>query len=192
MEDRQLLQDIFTSDGLKPEDREKVVLSFQSVSFTKGAYLLQAGDYARSYFFVQQGFLRSFAIDPMGNEVTTNFYAPGQIIMDPPSFILRQPTREYLQAMEDSICWELGYERFQEFFDGIDAFRNAGRSRLVQSFFALKNRSVSMITDSARDRYLQLLSDHPEILQHAQLKHIASYLGITDTSLSRIRRAVTN
>ncbi len=191
MNDRQLLVDIFTRDGLKPVDRDKVVDAFELVSFNKGDYLLQTGDYARSYYFVQRGFLRSFAITPLGDEVTTNFYSPGQIIMDPPSFILRQPTREQLQAMEDSLCWELGYDRFQELFDSIDAFRNAGRSRLVQSFFALKNRSISMITDSARDRYLQLMTEQPEILHHAQLKHIASYLGITDTSLSRVRREIS-
>ncbi|MEM9930727.1 MAG: Crp/Fnr family transcriptional regulator [Bacteroidota bacterium] len=191
MEDRQLLYNIFTQDGLRPADIETVVTAFRLLDIKKGEYLLQAGNLAQHYYFVQDGFFRSFAVDPQGNEVTTNFYGPGQMILDAPSFLLRQPTREYFQATEDASCWVLGYERFQELFDSIDAFRNAGRSRLVQGYFALKNRSLSMITDNAKDRYLQLLAAQPEILQRAQLKHIASYLGVTDTSLSRIRREVS-
>ena len=192
MQDRKLLYDIFTEDGLRPAEQDIVVAAFKEIRIRKGEYLVQAGEYVTAYYFVQKGFLRSFAIDPAGLEVTTHFYAPGQMVLDAPSFLLQQPTREYLQATEGAICWGLGYDRFQELFNSIESFRNGGRSRLVQSFFSLKTRSVAMITDSAKDRYLQLLSEQPEILQHAQLKHIASYLGITDTSLSRIRREVSH
>jgi len=61
---------------------------------------------------------------------------------------------------------------------------------LVKGFTELKTRTLSIITETAEDRYEQLLKTNPEIFKHAPLKNIASYLGITDTSLSRIRKEV--
>ena len=73
----------------------------------------------------------------------------------------------------------------------IESFREVGRTRLVTNYFELKNHTVSMITDHAKERYLELLRTKPNIIQNVPLKHIATYLGITDTSLSRIRKEVT-
>ena len=81
-------------------------------------------------------------------------------------------------------------ETFNEHYNLYEAYRDWGRSHLVRNFFILKERSLSMITDKASDRYLELISNRPEIFQKASLKHIASFLGITDSSLSRIRKEV--
>jgi hypothetical protein len=102
--------------------------------------------------------------------------------------MLRRPMREYFQATKDCICWELDYETFQTLFHSIESFREQGRATLVGSYFAMKERTVSMITDQARDRYARLLKEKPDIFQNASLKHIATWLGVTDTSLSRIRK----
>jgi hypothetical protein len=72
----------------------------------------------------------------------------------------------------------------------IEAFREVGRTRLVNNYFELKNHSVSIIADPARDRYINLLKSKPDIVQNVPLKQIATYLGITDTSLSRIRKEI--
>jgi ribosomal protein L10 len=73
-------------------------------------------------------------------------------------------------------------------FHEVPEFREFARMVLVREFAAYKQRTLAMINKSAEERYIELLSDNREIFQHAQLKHIASYLGVTDTSLSRIRR----
>jgi hypothetical protein len=74
----------------------------------------------------------------------------------------------------------------------IEAFREVGRTRLVNNYFELKNHSVSIIADPAKDRYLNLLKAKPDIVQNVPLKQIATYLGITDTSLSRIRKEIAD
>ena len=71
-----------------------------------------------------------------------------------------------------------------------EAYRDWGRTYLVRNFFALKERTLSMITDSASERYKELINNRPGIFQKTSLKHIASFLGITDSSLSRIRKEV--
>ena len=75
-------------------------------------------------------------------------------------------------------------------FATIGSFRDTGRTRFATSYFQLKKQSVAMITQTAKERYLQLLIDKPQIIQNVSLKHIATYLGITDTSLSRIRKEI--
>ena len=75
---------------------------------------------------------------------------------------------------------------------GIEPFREVGRTRLVNSFFELKNHTTSMIIDPAKDRYLNLVKEKPDLIQNVPLKQIATFLGITDTSLSRIRKEIAN
>ena len=74
----------------------------------------------------------------------------------------------------------------------IEAFREIGRTRLINNYFELKNHSVSVITDPAKERYLNLIKTKPSIVQNVPLKQIATYLGITDTSLSRIRNEIAD
>lgn len=73
-------------------------------------------------------------------------------------------------------------------FHSVPEFREFGRAILVKEFVTYKQRTLSMINKSAEERYAQLIQTNKDIFQYAQLKHIASYLGITDTSLSRVRR----
>lgn len=160
------------------------------MEFSKGDYLLEEGKVANHYWFIECGFVRSFAIDTSGDDVSTNFYTRADIVIDWPSFFLRTATKENIQALTDCICWQLDFETFQQLFHGMEAFREAGRSRLVSSYFELKRHSTGLITDQAKDRYLRLISEKPEIVQNVPLKQIASYLGITDTSLSRIRKEI--
>lgn len=188
MEDRHVLKEVFKNSGLSEGDMQTVISSFQRIEFKKGDYVLREGQIASEYFFIESGFMRSFAVDPNGSEITTGFYSKMKLVLEVSSFFLRIPTKEYIQVVEDSICWRISFDKFQELFHSIQAFREAGRGRLVNGYFALKKRSLSLITDSAETRYVQLLNEHPEVFQYVPLKHIATYLGITDTSLSRIRK----
>jgi methionyl-tRNA synthetase len=80
------------------------------------------------------------------------------------------------------------FEKLDHLFHSEPEFREFGRAVLVKEFVAYKQRTLSMINKSAEERYANLMETNGEIFKFAQLKHIASYLGITDTSLSRIRK----
>ena len=77
-------------------------------------------------------------------------------------------------------------------FNNIPNYREQQRGLLVGSYFALKEHSISLIADQAKDRYLKLMNEKPHIIQNVSLKHIATFLGITDTSLSRIRKEISS
>jgi CRP-like cAMP-binding protein len=113
---------------------------------------------------------------------------PGQVVFEVTSFFNRVPSKENIQALTDCSGWFITYDQLNHFFHALPEFREFGRSILVKGFAALKTRMLSMITETAEERYAYLLQTAPELFQVVPLKYIASYLGITDTSLSRIRK----
>lgn len=164
---------------------------FEHKTVLKNQFLLQEDKMADEYLFLEKGYMRAFAFDLEGDEITTNFYKPGQIIFEVASFFNRTRSKENIQALTDCEGWFITYKQLNDLFHALPEFREFGRSMLVKGFSELKNRMLSTITETAEERYAALLKTNPEIFQHAPLKNIATYLGITDTSLSRIRAAMS-
>lgn len=165
-----------------------IVKDFEKITFNKNDFLLKEGQVCNNFLFLESGFLRAFTFDTEGNEVTTNFYRERSIVFEVASYFKRIPSKENIQALTECSCWKINYDTFQILFHLIPEFREFGRTNLVNGFIALKERTLSMINSSAEQRYEHLIKTRPDILQIAPLKYIASYLGITDTSLSRIRK----
>lgn len=185
-----VLHELFPLGPFSADEQKQIVSAYQKKHVKKNDILLRETETAKVYHFVESGYLRSFATNQEGQDISTAFFKRKDVAIDWPSFLLQVPSKENIQALTDVICWELDYKTFQEFFHQFEAFRDAGRTRLVSNYFDLKRKSVSAITDSAKQRYLKLLEEKPDLLQHVSLKHLASYLGITDTSLSRIRKEI--
>ncbi|MCP9765416.1 Crp/Fnr family transcriptional regulator [Lacihabitans soyangensis] len=191
MENKEFLKTIFAEPSFRPEEVAKVLEQYKKMEFAKNDFLIREGSVGNYYYFLESGFARSYAIDLEGNDITTKFFGPKDIVIDWHSYFLKKPTRENIQAITPCIAWKITFEDFMKLFH-IEAFREIGRTRLVNSFFELKNHTTSMIIDPAKDRYLSLIKDKPNLIQNVPLKQIATYLGITDTSLSRIRKEIAN
>ena len=191
MPENHFLTKIFNVQNFKSEDFEKILAAYEKISFAKNDYLISEGATANFYYFVETGFVRSYAIDLEGNDITTKFFSATDIVIDWHSYFLKTKCRENIQAITPCVVWKISFENFMKLFN-IEAFREVGRTRLINNYFELKNHSVSIIADHAKDRYLNLLKQKPDIVQNVPLKQIATYLGITDTSLSRIRKEITN
>ena len=157
------------------------------MEWAAGTLLLEKGKTAKSFFVIEKGLFRSFLYDHQGKEITTEFYCPGEIVIESFSLFQRIPSKESFQALSDCIAWKIEYEAFQELLHGLEGLREWGRTWASQQLFVSKQRSLDRFTVSATDRYLNLMKERPQIIQYSPLKYIASYLGITDTSLSRIR-----
>jgi CRP-like cAMP-binding protein len=132
--------------------------------------------------------MRSYTYDIEGNEVTTSFYSKKMQGSDLVSFFKRIPSKESIQALTDCETWYITYGDMQANFHAIPEFREFGRLNIINHYSILKQRMLSMLQETAEQRYGALINSNPEILQNVPLKYIASYLGITDTSLSRIRK----
>jgi CRP-like cAMP-binding protein len=191
MSSPKLVQFFKNSNLVSPKAAEEIANTFAPKEIKKNNFLFKEGKVCDEYFFLENGFIRTFANDIEGNEVTTNFYSSGQVVFEVSSFFNRTISKENFQAIVDCQGWYITYEQLNNLFHSMHDFRDFGRSILVKGFSSLKIRMLSMITETAELRYDTLLKTNPEIFQQATLKHIASYLGITDTSLSRIRKEYT-
>lgn len=187
---KQPLQSIYQHPLFSANDLEKIFDVHNRMTFPKGYFLLTQNDIAKEYYILEEGLVRAFVLDYDNNEITTEFFIENEIVIIPNSLFQNNPSIENLQAVTDLTVWKIEYADFQHLFHEIDGFREWGRIWFSNQLFAMKKRSVDMITESASTRYLKLLEEKPVIMKHAPLKQIASYLGITDTSLSRIRKEI--
>jgi CRP-like cAMP-binding protein len=186
---KEKLVHFFQSTGLvNLQKAEEIAAQFNARSVPKNEYFLKEGRVCNEYLFLEHGFMRAFAHNTEGDDVTTNFYSGNHVVFEVSSFFNRTISKENIQALVESEGWFITYEQLNKLFHTLPEFREFGRHILVTGFSSLKTRMLSMITDTAEERYERLLKNNPEIFQHAPLKYIASYLGVTDTSLSRIRK----
>lgn len=167
---------------------DEIAEHFEEKTFPKNDYFLKEGQVSNDYLFLADGFMRAYTFDTDGNEVTTYFYPKNRVVFEAWSFFMRTVSTENIQAVTDCRGFVINFEKLNKLFHSIPEFREFGRAMLVKEFSAYKQRTLAMINKSAEERYAHLISTQKEIFQYAQLKHIASYLGMTDTSLSRIRK----
>lgn len=167
---------------------DEIAEHFEEKTFTKNDYFLKEGQVSNDYLFLADGFMRAFTFDTDGNEVTTYFYPKNSIVFEASSFFMRIASTENIQAVCDCKGFAITFEKLNKLFHSVPEFREFGRAMLVKEFSAYKQRTLAMINKSAEERYANLINTNKEIFQNAQLKHIASFLGMTDTSLSRIRK----
>jgi CRP-like cAMP-binding protein len=186
--DKQPLKDFFKSSQLLSDGAiEIMVEEYEERHFNKDEFFLKEGKISDS-IHLMEGLMRAYTFDLEGNEVTTNFFSKNRAVYDPASFFLQTASMENIQALTDCLAYSISYKKMNILFHSLPEFREFGRLMLVKEFVMSKQRTLAMINRSAEERYADLMKDNKEILQNAPLKYIASYLGITDTSLSRIRR----
>ncbi|MCU0449183.1 MAG: Crp/Fnr family transcriptional regulator [Bernardetiaceae bacterium] len=185
------LNSIFQEKNFQSGDFDKVINSYHKIEFAKHDYLIKENSVANYYYFMESGYARSFVIDLEGNDITTKFFSSTDIVIDWHSYFLKTKCRENIQAITPCVAWKISFDSFMKLFS-IEPFREVGRTKLINNYFELKNHSVSIIADPAKARYLNLIKQKPGIVQNVPLKQIATYLGVTDTSLSRIRKEITD
>ncbi|NJN25967.1 MAG: Crp/Fnr family transcriptional regulator [Cyclobacteriaceae bacterium] len=155
----------------------------------KGALLLQQGTVCKHIYLVTTGALRVFQYSE-GKEITSRFTTPGTVITSFYSLISRTPTLENIQAIAYSEVVMIPYKALEIEFEKHHVLERLGRKILEDYFLKREERIMMLQSKSALERYQLLLAEHSELLQLASLGHIASYLGITQETLSRIRKKI--
>lgn len=157
----------------------------------KGDLLLQNGQIAKEIHFLAQGALRAFIIDTTGNTYNKNIFLEGDFAGSTVSLIQQTPSDFSLEALEDSILININYKKYRQLIFQNDDLKNFYIAYLEKNWVIEKEqREISLVMENATERYMQLLSKHPNIIQRIPLLHIASHLGITPTQLSRIRKSL--
>jgi len=158
----------------------------------KRQYLLQAGDVCRWIAFVSQGCLRLYTLDDQGKEHIQRFAIEGWWITDTASFEAGEPAAYNIDALEDSELLLLDHGSVEKLSSANPMWDQYYKRTLENDLKDALRRISDFVSASAEDRYMNFLRLYPDLFQRIPLHQIASYLGITPQSLSRIRRELAN
>ena len=153
----------------------------------KKQYLLQEGEISRYEYFVNKGCLRTYSIDEKGQEHIVQFAIEDWWTGDMYSFLTQTPGLYTIDALEDSELFCLEKNALEELYTKIPKFEKFFRHLLQNAFIAGQRRIIESMSLAADQRYCKFIEQYPLMEKRLPLKQIASYLGITPESLSRIR-----
>ena len=154
----------------------------------KRQYLLQQGDVSKYTAFVEKGLLRAYVIDDKGSELIMQFAPEGWWIGDMYSSVTGEPAENNIDAIEDSELLLLTTQAREQLLQEAPVFERFFRLLLQNSFIALQRRLRGNIIQTAEEKYKNFIRLYPNIAQRVPQHNIASFLGITPESLSRIRK----
>lgn len=174
------------------EKEEEICRSlFMPKKIRKRQYLLQQGDASKYTAFVEKGLLKAYSIDDSGAEMIMQFAPEGWWIGDMYSNITGEPADLSIEAIEDSELLLLTNQAHEELLKQAPVFERFFRLLLQNSFIALQRRLRGNIIQTAEEKYINFIQLYPNIAQRVPQHNIASFLGITPESLSRIRKQMT-
>lgn len=166
----------------------KFDLGIKHKQVKKGALFLKEGQRCSYLYFVLRGFVRVFYHDLQGNEITHWFCAQDSVITSPFSYKKGEPNILCFEALEETELLLVSSSQIEKLTQQLPELSEALRNINAEFAMVLSRRIMSIHTETAEDRYLRLMKEHPLLFQKAKLSHIASFLGITQQSLSRIRK----
>lgn len=153
----------------------------------KNQHFLKQGQLISSYFVMEKGLIRGY-FHRNNKEVNTWFGTENQIFGSILPVYSNRPSFENIQFLEDSIVYSISVNDFNKLYDLYPELNIIGRKIAEELCIILEERITSLHTESASERYQSLITKQPYLLQRVSLGHIASYLGITQETLSRIRK----
>lgn len=183
---QQLLSYITTHYNISNPAIEALHHSFTKVELAKNEFLIKEGQICKHLYFLEKGCLRGFYnID--GKDVTQWFGFENDFATSFRSFIAQVPTAEYIHAVEDCMLWSITKDELNNLFENFNEIEKIVRLIYEQYYIRLEERYANAHFKTATERYENLLQNEPHILQRIPLGYIASYLGISQETLSRIR-----
>lgn len=173
--------------SITDEEFEYCKTLFIPKKLRKRQYLLQEGDVCRYTTFVEKGLLRTFSVDEKGNEPILQFSFEGWWIADLFSFLTEEPSIYNVEALENCELLLITKPSWDMLLEKVPAFERYFRILIQNNLIATQRRLMSSLSETAEEKYKKLIESYPGCLNRLPQHMIASYLGITPETLSRIR-----
>ncbi|KOS08155.1 hypothetical protein AM493_01450 [Flavobacterium akiainvivens] len=181
-----------SGSNLTPEEKLHIQLFFKPKHLRKRQYLLQEGDICKDMSFIVKGAGRMFGLNDKGQEYTMRFGIENWWLGDYESYNYSIPSRHNIEMVEDSDLLQISKEGLQKLTSLVPAFDAMIKEIDKKGVVANQKRIYSSISLNAEEKYDAFLKSYPKILNRFPLVMIASYLGISPETLSRIRKNILN
>jgi CRP-like cAMP-binding protein len=158
----------------------------------KKQYILQEGDVCKFFAFVEKGALKSYSIDEKGGEHIIQFAIEGWMISDLYSFLTGEPASYNIDALEDSELVLINKAAHEELLRLSPKYETWIRLQITGAYIAMQRRLTSIISLSLEERYTSFTNTYPEIVQRVPQHMIASFMGLTPETLSRVRKKISS
>lgn len=180
--------DLMDRGGLFSEEERKEIAALIPIrEAKKGELLMEEGEIYSRCYFVLKGLVRQYYVLD-GEEKTTAFFIENQTVASFTHYTMQKPSDHYLACVEDSILVVGAFDVEPVMFEKYPALEKLTRIMMGEDMAKTQDRLSAFVTSSPEKRYLDFLENRPELVQRVPLHQIASYLGITAESLSRIRK----
>lgn len=186
-----LIENIFKKIVLNNDEQQLLKTFFIPKKLRKKQYLLQEGDVSKYLAFVEKGILRSYTVDEKGGEHIAEFAFEGWWIGDQFSFLTGEPSMYNIDALENCELLLLTKQAEEQMLEKIPKMERFFRLLLQNHLIATQGRLVSSLSNSAEEKYKQLVNACPTIPQRVPQHMLASFLGITPETLSRLRKQIS-
>ncbi|MEL6655325.1 MAG: Crp/Fnr family transcriptional regulator [Bacteroidota bacterium] len=190
--DHSLLLEIFKGAALSSEELKTIGAVLKKTTLRKREILLAQGEKVWYTHFVYSGCLRTYFIDDLGKEHTLQFAIKDWWISDYTAFFTGDQSMMTIECIQDATIYKLSRTDMVQLYAAIPKLETFFRKKLERRFTALQKRILGNLAQTATERYLSFLARYPSIEQNIKNYHIASYLGITTQTLSRIRKEITS
>ncbi|MBJ7881839.1 Crp/Fnr family transcriptional regulator [Gelidibacter salicanalis] len=188
MDSPKLIKYLSSNLDMDEDDILLIIKNYPIKKVKKDEFLLRENEHSKHTFFIEKGLLRQYSIDSKGKEHTISFAPENWFVSDRESIYFDQSSAYNIQALENSEIVMIDENFIKELSDKIPSFTNFNNKLLHNHIRHLQNRIHLLLSASAEERYLEFVKMYPDILLRVPQTMVASYLGMTPESLSRVRK----
>ena len=183
-----IISEIFKGFFFLEKEGNSIEGKLKKLNLKKGITLLKVDETVINQYYVYSGCLRTYFIDKSGKEHTLQFAINDWWISDYTAFFNTTKAIMYIETIQDATLYKISRKNMEGLFLEIPQLETFFRKKMEKAFTSFQKRILSSLAQSAKERYLTFINTYPNIEQSVKNYHIASYLGITTESLSRIRK----
>jgi CRP-like cAMP-binding protein len=181
-----------TNFFLSAETMDLILPNFKKIELKKGEYFIKMGRVADKMAFIDSGLIRIYAeAESAEKEVTQWISTPGYFITELSSFVFQKPARLHLQALEDTTLFSIHKVTHQQLCNQVAEWNELDKKFIAKCFVMLEDRIFSHLYMSAEERFKQLMEFQPDLFNRVPLQYLASMLGMTPETLSRMRKKIS-
>ena len=187
-----IISEIFKEISFSKKEENLIENKLKKLDLKKGVTILKADDKVLNQYYVYNGCLRTYFIDKSGKEHTLQFAINDWWISDYTAFFTTTKAVMYIETIEEATIYQISKKSMEDLFIEIPQLETFFRKKMEKAFASFQKRILANLAQSAKERYVSFINTYPNIEQTVKNYHIASYLGITTESLSRIRKEISD